>query len=115
MTFNGGSAGSYVTVGMEGNGSSTTSGTWATAGIAMFVVNGYLTTGESATGFFHIMDFAQTNKQKSVLVRAGRAGGGVVANAGRWDQTTAITSLTFGPFGTNWAAGSTFNLFGIEG
>jgi hypothetical protein len=115
MTFNGGSAGSYVTVGMEGNGSSTTSGTWATAGIAMFVVNGYLTSGENGTGIFQIMDYAQTNKHKSVLVRAGRAGGGVVANAGRWDQTTAITSLTIGPFGSSWASGARFDLYGIEG
>ena len=115
MNFNGGFSGSYTNVSMEGNGVNGQSGTWSTNGIALYVLNGYLTDGNSGIGKFEIMDYTQTNKHKTVLTRAGGGRDGVVANAGRWDQTAAISSLTIEAFGTSWAAGSTFNLFGIEG
>ena len=62
-----------------------------------------------------IFDFAQTNKHKSVLARHDDAGTVTRMTAGRWGNTSAITSVLFSSFGGTYNAGSTFSLYGIEG
>jgi hypothetical protein len=72
----------------------------------------------------HFIDYAQTNKHKSIIMRGGNGYSGSVTYAalGRYASTNAITSITCyctDQKGTgtadNWAAGSTFYLWGVTG
>jgi hypothetical protein len=62
-----------------------------------------------------VFDFAQTNKHKSVLVRADRSAQATEMQAHRWGSTSAITSIDLFAGSGNLAAGSTFSLYGLEG
>ena len=59
----------------------------------------------------NFMDYSATDKHKSYLVRTNDAANLVSANALRWSNTAAITSLAVK--GGTFAAGSTFALYGI--
>jgi hypothetical protein len=63
-----------------------------------------------------VMDYSTTDKFKSSLIRYGNNDvSGTVGASSMWPSTAAITSITFGFTGTdNFAAGSTFELFGIS-
>jgi hypothetical protein len=63
-----------------------------------------------------IMDYSATDKHKSVLCRFKRGGGydSVWMLAGRWANTNAITSISFGPASGTLDAGLTASLYGIE-
>ena len=61
------------------------------------------------------MDYSATDKHKTMLSRGGSSSFGVGMNAGRWANTSAVTSvLVIGQSGLDFAAGSTFYLYGIE-
>lgn len=80
-----------------------------------------VTTANSSSGFglsvLQFMDYAQTDKHKTVLVRANAPGAFYTsAVAFRWANTAAITSITMVPnLGASFAVGSTFSIFGIAG
>jgi hypothetical protein len=98
---------------MSGDGSSAFS---QTNNFSYFDLSAGIGTPKDATVISQIMDYAQTDKHKSVLSRISKASAGVGAIAGRWASTAAITTISInqGGFG-NFAAGSTFSLFGLEG
>lgn len=61
-----------------------------------------------------IFDFNQTNKHKAFLVRSNRPDNSTLAQAGRWANTSAITSLTILLNNSQLIdSGSTFNLWGV--
>ena len=60
-----------------------------------------------------IMDYAATDKHKSILSRGANPTNGVQMSAIRWASTSAITSITLSTGSGNYAAGSTFALYGI--
>jgi hypothetical protein len=63
---------------------------------------------------FQVMDYSATDKHKTALSRTNIARNFVAAHANRWASTTAVTSINvFGNRGSNLAAGSTFNLYGV--
>lgn len=86
-------------------------------------------TAQAATGIFgvaivDILDYANTNKNKTIRSLAGidlNGSGQAWLTSGLYMQTTAISSLTIltsdGSGGTsgNWAANSSFALYGIKG
>jgi hypothetical protein len=105
--FNSDSGANYPQVYMYGNGSSaaSSSSTWSeqylgTLGTAM------------TTNTLDILDYAQTDKHKSTLVRGNDTTAYVQARAGRWANTAAITSITITCGGT-YSTGSVFSLYGI--
>jgi len=106
----------YFTVIAEGTGSTTASSTVTGTTGLVFVNNtqdfNSTTGGITVLQFF---DYAQTNKHKSVLARLNNTSLGTLMGAGRWASTAAITSVRLSLFGTSFAAGSTFSLYGIEG
>jgi hypothetical protein len=94
---------------MTGNGSTASSGTDGTDGIAPF---------SNAPGVytFQIMDYSATDKHKTVLTRGSIASIAVWAIASRYASTSAVTSVTLtGPdSGTDlFGIGSTFSLYGV--
>jgi hypothetical protein len=65
------------------------------------------------TAIVQIMDYAQTDKHKTFLARAGASGSLVWMSAGRWASTAAVTSVSFHNDLGNFSSGSTFSLYGI--
>lgn len=64
-----------------------------------------------------IFDYAETDKHKSFLINIQRPGTSVQAWAGRFAQTTAISSINIFEIvgGNGLAVGSTLSLYGIAG
>lgn len=64
---------------------------------------------------FQLMDYSATDKHKTILNRDNINTDGVVAQATRWANTAAITTIAITSFtGSSFVAGSTFALYGIE-
>jgi len=78
--------------------------------------NGFGETGTTqSNNIFHIMDYSAIDKHKTVLVKVSATSNFVAANAGRWANNSAITSVTLDPASTNtFSANSVFTLYGIE-
>ena len=109
--FNGVTTSSYPAVYMTGDGTNATS---STNNFTYFDLSFGIGTPDGATVISHIMDFAATDKHKTVLSRTSKASSGVAAGAGRFASTSAITSIEITQTGFgNFAAGSTFSLYGV--
>jgi hypothetical protein len=63
---------------------------------------------------WQIFDYAETDKQKSLLVRSTFSGNVSLMLTGVWNDTSAVTSITFGLQSGIYTAGSTWHLYGIE-
>lgn len=63
---------------------------------------------------YHIMNYANTTTNKTVLFRGGLVAAGVDLQAGLWRSTSAITSIEFIGEGSNLYAGSIVTLYGIK-
>ena len=85
-------------------------------GVATNVFNGFV---------LDILDYANTNKYKTMRILAGydvngtggtgSFGGTVGLYSGAWQNTNAVTSITFAPVdGTNFTQYSTVSLYGIK-
>ena len=81
---------------------------------------GQVTGSLTASGIFavsigHIMNYANTTTNKSIIARADLGTQSAMAFAGLWSSTSAITSLDIYAGGlNNYVAGSTFSLYGIK-
>jgi hypothetical protein len=58
------------------------------------------------------MDYSATDKHKTVIYRADANGVSTEANAARWADTAAITSLKV-LYNTNMKTGMTLSLYGV--
>ena len=108
VRFNGDSSSIYSTVNMNGESSGATSSaqTETSANI------GVSSTGQSST-IIQIMDYA-TDKHKTILGRGNTLATSFVrATAGRWANTSAVTSVTLSTFAYDFNSGSTFTIFGV--
>lgn len=112
VRFNGDSGSNYSRVYMSGNGGVQNS----TGGAGTSYEIGYFAGGDRVRTITQIMDYSATDKYKTILDRVSNTGTykTVAGIAARWGSTSAITSIYYGA-GTNFAAGSTFSLFGIKG
>ena len=102
----------YSQVYMRGDGSTKSSGTYS----AIYLNSASTwSSGRLYNHIVQIMDYAQTDKHKTVLARGNWAGGDVNATASRWASTSAVNSVSVLVSGSgNFAIGSTFSLYGIE-
>jgi hypothetical protein len=97
------------------------SGNFSSAGLQSYFDAGFFDTSQRGFATAQLLNFAQTNMHKSILVRSGYADnatsdGEIVASVTRWTNTAAITSLLVYIFGgAEFAVGSTISLYGIEG
>jgi hypothetical protein len=117
LRFNSDSGSNYSTVSAEAQGSAVSSSTLTTNGI-LDTFNVTTVTNNPAVIVWHILDYSATDKHKSVLAResvaTSRTAVGVGMIAGRWANTSAISSITLvAQNSTTYAAGSTFALYGI--
>jgi hypothetical protein len=112
LQLNSDTGNNYPSVYMAGTGSSTFSGTEANNYIAL-TGYGRIGTALDSVTIVSIQDASATDKHKPVLARHNRAGNYVNATAGRWANTSAVTSITLLPSSGNFSSTSTFYLYGI--
>ena len=111
---------------LYGNGSSagTDAGTSSTSmNLGWFATNASASVTNAFGGFvLDILDYANTNKYKTVRILCGNDlnGGGspftgtIVFASGLWRNTNAITSISFDPSESDFAQYSSFALYGIK-
>lgn len=112
LRLNGDSGSNYLQINMRafGGGSAGSS-----AGTSTSLVSNYSTglpTSSRALNIYEIFDYSQTDKQKTILLRASHSGELDILS-GRWASTAAITNVTI-LAGSTFTAGSTFSLFGVS-
>jgi hypothetical protein len=111
--FNGDTAGNYSYTNVGGNGSTASSGRLANSTyIPTYALVG--TSTSPATIAINILNYSNTTTFKTSLVRTSDAPSEVQAYAGLWRNTAAINSIRIFPNTDNFAAGSTFTLYGIK-
>lgn len=115
IQFNGDSGANYTMVYMAGNISNST-GQSGTGGSATSLWTSRFNNNDGNNGIAYIIDYSATNKHKTVISKGHlnlSAGLAVISFANRWANTAAINSMTLFPeTGGNYAAGSTFDLYG---
>jgi hypothetical protein len=102
-----------------GNGTSANSFRWSTSTPSMKTVpSGTGATSLNAGGMsiIHLNNYSNTTTYKTILTRSGQSGDTVFAWVTLWQDTSAISKITFYPNdGTNTIlANSTFTLYGIS-
>jgi hypothetical protein len=116
IQFNGITTASYSYVAAAGSGTSATSG----FNSGNFLVSSWQF-GSSSTAqqilVLDILDYSATDKHKTVLGRFNQSATGTEMWAGRFANTSAISSIMLTAAGSsgNFNAGSTFALYGIAG
>lgn len=115
MRFNSDTGANYNRVGMYGAGST---GSFTNSNVTYLVLNSVGSTATSnyfEPNIISIMDYSATDKHKTTLNRESEATSTTVtAQAGRWANTSAITSISFvNDTGANFSIGSSFALYGI--
>lgn len=109
VRFNSDTGANYTRTYMAGQGTSTAT---SASDSASYIPFAYVGTNPAAL-LLEVMDYSQTNKHKSTFSR-GSDSAVVMAIAGRWASTAAITSMVIYPASGSWAAGNTFTLYGVK-
>lgn len=115
IQFNSIAGTSYSGTALLGNGTSASSNRRTNSGYGTISENVTSSaTAGNTTCIINIFNYANTTTFKTYLARGNNGNNGVVeAQVGLCSNTAAISSLTFLVGGTTYAAGSTFNLYGI--
>lgn len=113
IQFNSDTGTNYSLTYLTGNGTSATSGRTANS-------VGYITglTVESSTdfnfnGIYSIQNYSNTTTYKTVIGRCNNASDNTEATVTLWRNTAAISTIDLVNVNANFAAGSTFTLYGI--
>jgi hypothetical protein len=127
MKFNSDStAGNYANHAIQGTGSAVEVGNTPNSGIANGTDSRYgIVWGNSATdnifsvGIIDILDYADTNKNKTIRhLRGVDANGSVNGRVGLdsvlWKNTAAINNIVFAVTSYNFVANSSFALYGVK-
>jgi hypothetical protein len=123
MRFNGDTGSNYFYHRMYGDGATAgaDAGTSQSQMYAVGMATDLNTSGIFGVAIWDILDYANTNKNKTVRVFCGMDNnrttdvGSVGLTSGAWNNTNAITSITIFPNINDWSVGSSFALYGIKG
>lgn len=113
---NGDSGSNYTRTGMYGTGSSTGAFAGTESGFYLSITGASATSGIFDINVLQIMDYSATDKHKTALLRESENQVvTVLAEAQRWANTSAITSLTIVPqVGPSLNSGTTISLYGVR-
>lgn len=122
MNFNGDSASNYSQHYLFGNGSGPAAGGGSSSSVEIGIraTGANSTSGVFGAGVIDILDYANTNKYKTVRSLNGHdqnavATGYVFFTSGNWRNTAAVSSITLTSSNGNIAQYSHFALYGIKG
>ena len=102
----------YSSVQMTGTGSSALSSSPSGGATWTVTFYGYLEQNLNANVIVQLQDYSATNKHKTYLSRSNSASNGLSAIAGRWADTSAVTSISWTVSSGEFRIGSTFALYG---
>lgn len=108
-------SGSYSYCFANGNGTDTASSAPGDNKIQLGARDAYTLDALTSLIQIEIIDYANTGKHKSALVRFGNPDRASEIMSSRWHSTSAITSVNLTMNAGNWGIGSKFNLYGIVG
>lgn len=110
IEFNGDTGTNYSRTYLGGDGSSASSG----RNSSVTAIPSFYVGSAQSTMYAHIMSYANTNVNKTILTRSSSAGVFVLSATGLWRSTAAINSIKILVSGTNLSSGNTFTLYGIK-
>jgi hypothetical protein len=112
MYFNGGSSGAYSYTRIYGDGTNASSSNANTTTNIQGI--GIIDPSAWNTNIANVMNYANSTTNKTVLARTNSSGTYLGAYVMKWNQNTAITSLTVNILsGASFSTGATFTLYGI--
>lgn len=118
VQFNSDSGSNYTWHRLTGNGSSVSSGWYGGVGSASYVgyVTGTGTANAHAANVIDILDYTNTNKNKTIRALVGTTSSSnlIRLNSGIWFSTAAISSVTLTYGGWNFTTASRFSLYGVS-
>jgi hypothetical protein len=114
MEFNGDTATNYSTTILTGTGSAASSTRYTSATKAYVDYNAYADATNNENIIVHIMDYANTTTNKTIISRSNNAGTGVDANVSLWRKTPEAINQIRIYQANNFATSSTFKLYGIQ-
>jgi len=123
LQFNSDTGSNYTRHTLLGNGGGTAQATNSGASQTYIQIandNGYGRSSYAYTMIIDILDYANTNKYKTMRMLAGfdtnnTDGGEACLESGLWMSTSAISTVTFGLTSGNYPTTATFALYGIKG
>ena len=120
IRFNSDTGGNYSLHRLNGNGSTTSADGYANESdvVATGFSGNSATAGIYGAGIIDILDYANTNKYKTVRLLSGvdqNGSGAVWFNSGNWRNTNAITSIELRESTNGFKQYTQFALYGIKG
>lgn len=119
FTFNGDTAANYSFHGVGGQGSTMASyASTSTSSMKAFGYNRGMGYDGGVVMIIDILDYANTNKYKTIRSLWGMSSGGsgeAQLVSGNWSSTSAVTSMTFTPSSGTFGQYTHFALYGIVG
>jgi hypothetical protein len=107
------SSANYFEIVAVGNGSSASSLTYSNSGFDPS--NRFSSYNDPFTVVFNVMDYSVTNKHKTALFRIDGSTQATIMDAGRWANTSAVTSVTFQIAGASpFPVGTSVALYGVS-
>jgi hypothetical protein len=113
IRLNGDTGNNYNYQRMSGSGSAATAAAAASQSSGFLSAIAQATTTGALQMDINIMDYSATDKHTTIISRADQAANGTEAFLNRWANTAAVTSVEILTSTGNWAAGSTFALYGV--
>lgn len=114
ITINSDSGSNYSATYLLGNGTAASSGRFTNNTVAYLSRSANPAGSEFSPGIVQFMNYSNTTTYKTILSRGNEASSSTAAFVNLWRSTAAITSISIEqPGGGSFAAGSTFNLYGI--
>ena len=120
VNFNGDSGSNYTRHFINGDGSTAASAasTSATTAQLIYAPGASQTSGVFGAAILDILDYANTNKYKTMRTLLGLDGNGngqITLNSNLWMSTSAINSITFIPIpGNSFVQYTQFALYGVK-
>ena len=120
IQFNGDTAGNYSDHALRGDGATATATSDVSyTGMEMYrLANLYVASTLMGAQIVDILDYANTNKYKTIRGLGGvdnNGSGQVALNSGNWRNTAAVTSILLKPaVGTLFTADTSFSLYGVK-
>ena len=113
MQLNGVTTSTYSSTILSGNGTRAISVRYSDATSMQLGYDDYFSSSQT-TAITHIINYANTTTNKTVISRTSNASVGAGLSVGLSRSTSATTSITVFPQGSSWSSGTTFTLYGIK-
>ena len=114
IRINGDTGANYSAVLAEANGSASNGAVQSNLTYLPTIWNYYFGSNTVNMTFLSIEDYSAVDKHKSIIMRQDNSANGVQLLAGRWASLSAVTSVTLYNSSNQFAAGSTFALYGVS-